>query len=67
MASARMALALVVRAGHLTPDMGWVVIAFSEGDNPLTRANLTGRLLRCAMKLPLGRDEVPGDDSRRPY
>jgi hypothetical protein len=50
------------------PEMEWVVMAFSEGDNPLTRANLTENA-DCvrAMKLPLGRDQVPGDDSHRPY
>jgi hypothetical protein len=30
-------------AGTETLDMEWVVMAFSEGDNALTRADLTGR------------------------
>jgi hypothetical protein len=29
-------------AGLVTLDVEWVVVAFSGGDNPLTRANLTG-------------------------
>jgi hypothetical protein len=53
-------------AGTETLDMEWVVIAFDERDNALTRASPDADRVR-AMKLPLGRDQVPGDDSRRPY